>query len=115
MPEKNNKEKKKIDEFKKHEKEIENLIAQKKFQEAYKRLKKLNKDYKDYSRLYLLWGDYCKGKKDYNNAEKWYIRAINIDKNEKVDDILWRGVHESGDALYFYSYLELFHTNMGNE
>jgi len=43
LSDKNNKEKKNIDEFKKHEKEIEILIAQKNFQEAYKRLKILNK------------------------------------------------------------------------
>ena len=133
MSREDDKEKEKIDEFKKHEKEIINLISQQNFEEVYRRLKKLNKDYKDYTRLYLLWGDYCKGKQDHNKAEKWYIKALETDKTEKdaymslaklydekgehdkVDDVLWQGVHESGDALYFYSYLELFHTNMGNE
>ncbi len=123
-----------LEEFAKLEFQVRSLLQSGRFQAAGELLEKLRKIYRGFSPYLVLWGDYFRAKKDFKQAEKTYIKAIDLDiknknayislamfydeslkKYDKVDEVLWAGVYNSGDPLFFYYYLEMFHVNIGNE
>jgi len=125
--------KEKYSEFKHLFNEIEKMLRANNLDKVQSKLKQLNKDHKDYPPLLVLWADYYAAKGDLKRAEKEYIKALDIDNTfkpayfqlavfydrytkqyDRVVEVFWAGIHNSGDPLLFYHYLEIFYTNMGD-
>lgn len=118
--------------FKKLEGEIRQLISNKNFRTAQKRLRDLEREYGDSSPLFILYAEYFEARGQNDRAETALNEAIALDRSNKeaymtmarlydklkqhkrVERILRQGIRDSGDPLYFYGVLEMFFTNIGN-
>ncbi len=109
------------------EKQVRDLLAEKKFVQALKILNGVYKKFSEYAPYFTLRGDCHNLKGERSDAEQCYLQAIELNpadiniymtlayfydgmgKPDKVEDVLRLGARQSGNPIYFLSVLEGFH------
>jgi len=118
--------KKKNDPFDEHYQELESLLENSDVTGARSKLKKLKKEYQDHPAFCFLHGNFCETQEQLQQAEEFYLKAIQLDKTtdkpyirlvnlyertKRFDDaveILQQGARDTTCPLEFYRWLKDF-------